>query len=63
MLVLTRKLNQKVRINDDIVIMIVKIIDEFGQVKIGIEAPEDVSIDREEIKKRRPEKRNNYLML
>ena len=37
MLVLTRKENEVIRINDDISVTIVKI--EHGKVKIGIEAP------------------------
>jgi carbon storage regulator len=47
MLVLTRKENEVVRINDDIAITIVKI--EHGKVKIGIEAPADVAVHRQEV--------------
>lgn len=47
MLVLARKLNQSIIINDDIEIMI---LDTQGdQVKIGIKAPRDVKIYRKEI--------------
>ncbi len=47
MLVLTRKQGEKIRIGNDIVITVVGIND--NQVKIGIEAPSDVKILREEI--------------
>jgi carbon storage regulator len=47
MLVLSRKLNEKVVIGDGIVVTVVKI--DRNQVRLGIEAPGDVSIFREEI--------------
>ncbi|MGE5399247.1 MAG: carbon storage regulator CsrA [Ignavibacteriales bacterium] len=47
MLILTRKLNEEIRINSDIVIKIVALSD--NQVKIGIEAPETVKILRGEM--------------
>lgn len=47
MLVLSRKQNEKIRIGSNVVIKIVSISD--NQVKIGIEAPPDVKILREEI--------------
>ncbi len=47
MLVLKRKPNEKIRIGSDIVISIVSVSEH--QVKIGIEAPNDVKILREEI--------------
>ena len=47
MLVLSRKLNEKIVIDGGIVITIVKI--DRNQVRIGIEAPGNVSIYREEI--------------
>jgi len=47
MLVLSRKLNEKIVINGDIVITVVKI--DRNQVRIGIEAPGHIPVYREEI--------------
>ena len=47
MLVLSRKLNEKIVINGNIVVTIVKI--DRNQVRIGIEAPGEVPVYREEI--------------
>ncbi len=47
MLVLSRKLNQSIRISDNIIVKVVGI--KSGQVKLGIVAPDDVAIFREEL--------------
>jgi carbon storage regulator len=47
MLVLSRKLGEKIVIGDNIMITVVKI--ERNQIRIGIEAPQDVPVYREEI--------------
>jgi carbon storage regulator len=47
MLVLSRKLGEKVVINGNIVLTIVKI--DRNQIRVGIEAPKDVPVFREEI--------------
>jgi carbon storage regulator len=50
MLVLTRKQGESIRIGDSIVI---KIVDLDGRhVKLGIEAPRNVTVNREEIYER-----------
>jgi carbon storage regulator len=51
MLVLTRKIGEAIIINDNIRISIVDIGN--GRVKIGVEAPGNVNIDREEIFKKK----------
>lgn len=47
MLVLSRKLGQRFQVGDDVRITIVKI--DRNSVRIGIEAPDDMTIYREEI--------------
>ena len=47
MLVLSRKVNEKIVIDGGIVITVVKI--EGGQVRLGIDAPSQVKVFREEI--------------
>lgn len=50
MLILTRKLGERITIGDDIVISLIEI--KGSQVKLGIEAPKSVSIHRQEIYER-----------
>lgn len=47
MLVLTRKLNEKIVINGNIVVTVVRI--DKNQVRIGIEAPNSIPVYREEL--------------
>lgn len=54
MLVLSRKLGEKIVIGDNIVVTVVKI--DRNQIRLGIEAPHDVSVYREEIAPPRPAK-------
>jgi len=50
MLVLTRKLNEKIAIGEDIVVHILEI--KGSQVRIGIEAPKGVGVHRQEVYER-----------
>ncbi len=52
MLVLTRKLEQTIRIGDSILVTILRI--ERGQVRIGIEAPREVPVLRGELRLNAP---------
>ena len=47
MLVLSRKLGEKIVIGDSIVVTVVKI--DRNQIRLGIEAPHEVPVYREEI--------------
>ena len=47
MLVLTRKLMEKLFIGDDICVTVVRL--EGGQVRLGIEAPREVAVVRAEL--------------
>lgn len=47
MLILTRKLNEIIKIGDDIEVMVVKIIDD--KVRLGITAPVTTSVHRKEV--------------
>lgn len=47
MLVLTRKLGEKIMIGDSIIVTVVSV--KGRQVQIGVDAPDDVTIHREEI--------------
>ena len=50
MLILTRKLGEKINIGDDITVTLIEI--KGAQVKLGIEAPKNVEIHRQEIYER-----------
>ncbi|NNG60498.1 carbon storage regulator CsrA [Pseudomonas fragi] len=47
MLILTRRIGETIRINDDISIQVLSVSGQ--QVKIGITAPDDVAVHRGEI--------------
>lgn len=49
MLILTRKCGEKIIIGDDIVVTILNSKPHSKQIRIGIDAPNDVSVHREEI--------------
>ena len=47
MLVLTRKSEEKIRIGKDIIVSVISKV--HGPIKLGIEAPREISVYREEI--------------
>ncbi|MBK5004107.1 carbon storage regulator CsrA [Pseudomonas sp. S32] len=50
MLILTRKVGETIVINDTIRVTVLQV--KGGQVRLGIEAPKDVSVHRQEIQER-----------
>jgi carbon storage regulator len=52
MLVLSRKVGEKILIGDHISVTVVRVA--HGTVRIGVEAPDDLAIVREEIKDQQP---------
>lgn len=55
MLVLSRKLNEKIQIGDDVTITVVELLQD--RVRLGITAPEHVRVLRGELLKQRPAKK------
>lgn len=51
MLVLSRKINEKIVISGGIVVTVLDI--KGGKVRFGVEAPDHVEIDREEVDERK----------
>jgi len=47
MLILSRKIDEKIRIGDDITITLIEV--HGDQVKIGVEAPKNVKVFRQEV--------------
>ena len=47
MLILTRRVGETIRINDDITVTVLGV--QGMQVRIGVSAPKNVAVDREEI--------------
>jgi carbon storage regulator len=57
MLILTRKLNEKILIGDGIVVTVLEL--RGGKVKLGFSAPEGVKILREELKEKKDDVEGN----
>lgn len=53
MLILSRKPNERLMIGDDIVVTVLEV--QRGTVRLGVEAPPAVAVDREEIRQRKLE--------
>ena len=53
MLILTRKARESLRIGDDVTVTVLAV--KGNQVRIGVQAPGEVGVYREEIYRRRPE--------
>ena len=47
MLVLTRRMDERIVIGDDIIVTVVRIKD--GKVRLGIQAPNEVTVHRREV--------------
>jgi len=52
-LILTRRINESIIIGDDIRVTIIEVDRRSHQVKLAIDAPQSVAVDREEIRIRK----------
>lgn len=57
MLILTRRINENLIIGDDVTISVLSV--NGNQVKIGIDAPKDVQVHREEVYNRIHKEKDN----
>ena len=56
MLILTRKVNETLMVGDDVSVTVLGI--KGGQIRIGINAPRDVSVHRQEVYEKILQERN-----
>lgn len=61
MLILTRKVGEAIIIGDDVEVVVLG-INEYGQAKLGINAPRSVSVHREEVHKKIKESGDERLL-
>lgn len=59
MLILTRRISENLVIGNDVIITILSV--KGNQVKVGIKAPKDIAVNREEIHKRILQAKSNEL--
>ena len=59
MLILTRKVGESVLIGDDIFITVLSV--RGNQVKLGVQAPKEVSVHREEIYQRIQQSKDEHI--
>ena len=59
MLILTRRAGESLRIGDDVEVTVMAV--NGAQVRIGIKAPINVSVDREEVAERKRREKNNFI--
>ena len=52
MLVISRKIGEKIKIGEDITLVLIDIVTHRGQARIGIDAPKEVLILRGEVEDR-----------
>lgn len=60
MLILTRRTGESICIGNDITVTVTGI--NGGQVRIGVTAPHSISVDREEIRKKKDEEEKQKFM-
>jgi carbon storage regulator len=51
MLILTRRINESIKVGQDITVTVLGV--KGTQVRNGIDAPKDMSVDREEVRERK----------
>jgi len=54
---LWRRIGERIIIGDNIVLTVVEVNRRKGQVRIGVQAPRDVQVDREEVRVRKLEEK------
>lgn len=59
MLILTRRAGESLRIGDDVEVTVMAV--NGAQVRIGIKAPINVSVDREEVAERKRREKDNFV--
>jgi carbon storage regulator len=53
MLILSRRVNETILIGDDIQVTVTQVDGRSGAVRIGVKAPREMAVDREEVRQRK----------